>query len=205
MRRSIQLLIARKAADATALTAREAIQTLLGYGDVLVELYRRQLLELELRGDELEPLSAAVEAYLERTVTFWNPNRERCWVRIAGPGRRAWEGGRGMAARPCGEPDLERPDLDHLLVWSRDPAAAPPDLPRSLGGARWTRVAQGDLYSFAWGGESDESKRVRLLEGVAVAQSRGRGLLVQPHYQDHRLILGPVPIPVWEPANHELH
>ena len=167
--------------------------------------FRRQLLELELPEGELESSSAAIEEYLERTVTFWNPNRERCWVRIAGPGHRSWEGGRGLAARPCGEPALERSDLDHLLVWSRNPAGAPPDLPHSLGGARWTRVGQGDLYSFAWGGEPDESERVGLLEGVAVAQSRGRGLLVQPHYQQHRLILGPVPIPVWGQANHELH
>jgi hypothetical protein len=148
-----------------------------------------------------------MESYLEQTVSFWNPNRERCWARIARrselpSGRHAvsigWEGARGLSPRPFGEPPLGIPGLDHLLVWPRGGASRISDLPATLGGARAARIHQAELYTFAWGGDPDPSARASLLEGVAVAQSRGCGLLVQPHYQEHRFFLGPVPIPVWE-------
>jgi hypothetical protein len=198
-----QILIARKAVDPTALTACDAIRTLLGYGDRLAELHRRDLLELHLGGIDSglpasngawDSVATALESYLESTVSFWNPNRERAWVRI---GPKSWEGG-GTMSRPFGEPALDQPELDHLLVWSRDPGAPPPDLPAELGTARVLGAERGELYTFAWSGEPDERARMGLLEGVAVAQSRGRGLLVQPHYQNPRFILGSVPIPIWE-------
>ena len=129
-----QILIARKAADPTALTARDAIRTLLGYGDRLADLFRRDLLELHLGGiashlpasnGAWESVAIAIESYLESTVSFWNPNRERAWVRIGADDARSWEGGRGTMPRPFGEPALEQPGFDHLLVWSRDPGAPP--------------------------------------------------------------------------------
>jgi len=199
-----QILIARKAADPTALTARDAIRTLLGYGDRLADLHRRDLLELHLDGidsglpasnEAWDSVANAIESYLESTVSFWNPNRERAWVRI---GVKSWEGGRGTTMRPFGEPPLDEAGFDHLLVWSRDSGSPPPDLPAELGAARVIGAERGELYTFAWSGEPDERARMGLLEGVAVAQSRGRGLLVQPHYQNHRFILGAVPNPIWE-------
>ncbi|MEZ4653955.1 MAG: hypothetical protein R3E12_10310 [Candidatus Eisenbacteria bacterium] len=205
MRRSVQILIARKAADATALTAREAIQTLLGYGADLAELHRRQLVELEVEATAAAPLVATLESYLERTVTFWNPNRERAWVRLGGADGFSWEGGHGTTACACGAPALDDPGFDHLLIWSREDDGIAPDLGQALGEASRLRSRQAEVYSFRWRGEPDEAARTRLLKGVAVAESRGRGLLVQPHYQDHRFVLGPVPIPVWGARVDALH
>lgn len=202
---SVQILIARKAADPTALTALDAIRTLLGYGDDLVDLFRRELFEFGLRGGEPGLVASEIEGYLEQTVSFWNPNRERAWGRISGAHPRAWEGGRGIAPRPFGEPSLDQGRFDHLLIWSRDPASPPSDLPKSIGGGQVSDMHRAELYTFAWKGEPDEHTRVRLLEGVAVAQSRGRGLLVQPHYQDHQFILGAVPITIWEQRTDGLH
>lgn len=212
MKFSAQILIARKAADPTALTARDAIRTLLGYGDQLAELLRREMLELRLQArdakaapaEALDAVATAIEEYLESTVSFWNSNRERAWVRAGASQVRTWEAGH-FAPRPFGDPALDRADLDHLLVWSRDPVMPPPDLPEELGGAMVVRAHRGELYTFAWNGEPDEPTRVRLLEGVAVARSRGRGLLVQPHYQDHRFLLGAVPLPIWGESTDELH
>jgi hypothetical protein len=203
-----QILVDLKSADPTALTAEEAIRNLLGFGPRLGALTRRHLYEIELCLSP-QPEEAAradlpdlLSVYLERTVVFWNPNKHRAWVRIQGgeapwealPGRRRWSGA-------FGRPDLADPDWDHVLLWSAEGAGAPADMASALGDWEIRRFLGTEIYSLRWTGEgraASTEERREWTRRVAVARSRREGLLVNPHYQKHRILAGAVPLPLAE-------
>lgn len=204
-----QVLIDLKSADPTALTAAEAIRHLLGFGDRLVSIRRRFLHEIVLLPPDPGPgapgrsdadsLCAALSEYLDRTVVFWNPNKHRAWIRLFGPGAAegAWEANaRARHPSAFGLPALDEPAWDHVLLWNRGQGNAPADLRASLKPWSVAAYGNGELYSLQWGTESLD-ERADWTEQVAVARSRGQGLLVNPHYQDHRILQGTVPLPLW--------
>ena len=150
---------------------------------------------------EPDSLPNLLRRYLETTAVLWNSNKQRAWLRVpwdsgeAGsleviPGRTPREGG-------FGSPGLEDGAYDHILVWSRARRPAPADLAAALG--PWSIMAEGscELYSLAWRKGATGEERRTWTEAVATARSRGSGLLVNPHSQDHRLLFGMVPIPFW--------
>ncbi len=201
-----QILIELKNPDPTGRTAQEAIRTLLGFGDRLLELRRREFYELVCRpgpGTDAaaDPLAPHLLRYLRRTVVLWNSNKQRAWLRLEGvcdrPG--PWEILPGGPERPgpFGDPGLEDPDLDHVMVWGRGQEAIPGEMEHALPG--WSVPAAGscELYSLRWKAGSDPEERKAWTDAVATARSRGSGLLVNPHCQDHRLLFGNVRIPFW--------
>jgi len=148
-------------------------------------------------------------AYLDRTATLWNPNKQRGWIRLDGGGgdpaalRHGCEVlplGRRKPS-PFGQPPLEEAAADHLLVWSRGQDSIPPDLPGALAGWKLLACGRGDLYTLRWAdpprGEAGPEQRDEWTDSVAAVRSRTRGLLVNPHYQDHRRLRGAVPLPLW--------
>ncbi len=191
----VQLLIDLKNADPTALTAKEAIQTLLGFGDRLGEIRRRQFYEVLLESPEETDLDGMFSRYLEGTVVFWNPNKHRAWARLETGTWEALPGARRRASA-FGAPGLEDPGYDHILVWTRGEEATPADLVPHLAPARLVACGRADLFSLRWVDAGPED-RVRFTEAVAVARSRGQGLLVNPHFQDHWILQGAVPAPFW--------
>jgi hypothetical protein len=202
---SVQVLLDLKNSDPTALTAAEAIRSLLGFGDRLVEIRRRSLHELVLGGPEQAEKRAALpdllSAYLEGTVVFWNPNKQRAWVRLAPAGSPeiAWEVMPGAKRKPAdfGRPDLSRPDYDHLLVWPRGSHAVPADLLPAL--AEWEVAAagQGELWSLRWREGATAEERGAWTRAVGATHTRREGLLCNPHAQSHRVLSGAVPMPLW--------
>lgn len=218
---TVQLLFGLKSADPTALTATEAIRHLLGLGDALAGLERRQLHELVWSrreggpGAGPRPLMAALAPALDASMSLWNPNKQRGWVRLpadeapageaapssgaSGGGVAAVEllaGGRFRAAA-FGRPALDDPDRDHLLVWRRGQRAGAPGALGVLDG--WSLLAwgQGELYTFQWRAGASRAERDAWTASVGVARTRTDGLLVNPHYQDHRVFAGAVPWPLW--------
>jgi hypothetical protein len=221
--RYVQILVDLKSADPTALTALEAIRHLLGFEDRLASIRRRHLHELtvtvslgrtEISGHteqgalagtaarKAPDLPGLLSVYLERTVAFWNPNKHRAWVRIASAdGSDSWEalsGGRRRAGS-FGVPGLESPEFDHVVLWSGEPALPASDLASGL--SPWTicRYARSELYSLLWlepdGTTASTAHRREWTGAVAAAKSRHEGLLVNPHYQQYRILEGAVPIP----------
>lgn len=201
-----QILVDLKNPDPTGRTAGEAIRTLLGYGDRLVELRRREFYEMLCRPDgatdpAATPLGPVLLRYLETTTVMWNSNKQRAWLRVSGSGEAggAWEAFHGRPAREgsFGAPGLDDAEFDHIMVWRRDHRSAPEDLARALAG--WSLVAEGscELYSLRWASTASPEERRAWTDAVSTVRSRGSGLLVNPHYQDHRLLFGAVPVPFW--------
>lgn len=201
-----QILIELKNPDPTGRTAEEAIRTLLGFGDRLVALRRREFHELVCRpkpgtDPATELLAPVLLRYLRTTAVLWNANKQRAWLRIEGacddPG--PWEviSGGSEQPGPFGDPNLEDPDLDHVMVWGRGRETYPEEMEQALSG--WSLPAAGscELYTLRWKSESTQEERQAWTGAVSTARSRGSGLLVNPHCQDHRLLFGPVHIPFW--------
>lgn len=198
----LQILITLKAADATALTAREAIQSLLGFGDDLVTLHRFRVIESTWSGEAGATFSADLEQYLDRSVEFWNPNRERCWARLCSGNEPVsrWEftAGKGKRAGKFGEPDLEEAGQDQVLVASLGPAIPVADFPTRLGSANRVMYHGGELFTTRWRTSGTKEERMDRLHRIAEVRSRHQGLLVHPEFQDRWLIAGPLPVPLWE-------
>jgi hypothetical protein len=211
----VQVLVDLKSADPTAHTADEAIRHLLGFGEKLATVRRSVLHELVLTepeeraedapsstvpGAQEVGLVGLLSAYLEQTVVFWNSNKHRAWVRSTGPNRsvESWEATRRGRRRigPFGAPDLADGSRDHVLLWNRGQGSEPPDLAPALRPWRLRAYGCGELYSLEW--RTDQiATRLAWTEQVAVVRSRSAGLLVNPHYQDHRILQGAVPLPLW--------
>lgn len=193
-----QILIERKGTDPSAVTAREAIRDLLRLGPRLAELRRRRLLELVLPADAPSP-AEALGRYLHHTVLLWNSNKERAWFRLDGSkGQSSFLiAGAEQRAAPFGHPSLDEAEFDHLLVWARDGDAAPLDLETGLAPLRVLAVGGAELWSARWSAETSAEERGEFLATIGEARTRLQGFLVNPHYQDHRVIRGAVPCPLW--------
>jgi hypothetical protein len=208
---TVQVLLDLKNSDPTALTAAEAIQNLLGFGDRLAEIRRRFLHELVLQppdgGEGRAALPGLLSTYFERTVVFWNPNKQRAWVRLEPIGSPdvTWEVLSGARRKPgdFGRPDLSRPEWDHLLVWPRGSREIPADLLPALSGWELAAVGHGELWSLCWREGATAEERSAWTRAVGAARSRREGLLCNPHAQDHRVLSGAVPMPLWSGGNPE--
>ena len=220
----VHIILAAKGVDAVAVTALGALRSLLGFGDSLWTLERFRLFEVT-SGTEESTVVRSLEGYLQRTFEFWNPNKERCWIRT---GKGALEVIPGQAPRTSPVPGV---GADSLLLWQLpdsgaalrfdrpgpegaqiDPSTPDPDtelrptasqglprdFPRELGGDAVV-ARRGEVYSFSWSDEPDENERRARIERAGAVRNRGEGLLVQPQYQLSRISIGSLPWPVWEP------
>jgi hypothetical protein len=199
-----QILVGLKSADPTALTAEEAVRHLLGFDDRLLELQRRVLHEVTCVPAAPDPAVALIDrltAYLMGTLTLWNSNKHRCWVRLRPPEgpEEAWEVrmGGGRTADAFGRPSLEDGGHDHLLVWGRGGEPPPEDLAGAWKDWLLQSYSRGDLYTLRWRETEDSADRARWTEAVGPVAARGRGLLVNPHAQDSLRFSAGVPIPAW--------
>lgn len=201
-----QVLIERKSLDPVAVTAEETLRRRFDLDPVLHRVERRRVAELHIDADSVERVSGALEGFLEETFSFWNPNRERAWLRVidrAGPGpQRVREIGRGDVPS-YGTADLAHTEdaLDHLVVWIRQDAPEPPvpgDLRRALRRleAPW-RFHEAECFTFRWNEAADMETRRDRLHRIGVVRSRHEGFFVHPHFQEHREFFGALPLPVW--------
>ncbi len=201
---AVQILVDLKAPDPAAMTARETVRGLLGFGDRLVDLRRRKFYELSVEGDRTDVVDAS-HAYLVATFELWNPSRERAWARVEtgdvdGPdpdSPSSWEVAAG-ARRPglFGVPSLDDPRYDHLLAWRAEGSDLPDDLARGLRGRRILAAGSATLYSLRWADVTSETDRLEWTSAVGPVRSRKRGLLVHPAAEHARQFSGAIPCPL---------
>ena len=156
-----------KVADLTALSAEDAVRRVLGFGDTVRGLYRSEVWAFEFLEGADGPQT--LERLARETNLLVNPNKHA--HEIAGgeslhPRGNAWV----LAARPGDGSDLAETLERHRLV---SPAPA---------------VHRGVLWELDLAPDTD---RRQVLEELAVARERRRGLLTNPHMEDATLFLDP--------------
>jgi len=182
----LELRVDLKTVDLVRETAWSALTEKLGWGAVLDDLRRSVLWRFDIADGDEAAVCAALEAELERTSAFYNPNKER---------RRLLAGG----ALPEGEPLAAADALDpppapgarlwRALVWITDEggeqtalrrrtARRLPGLSGLRAGTLWELALRADTAAMARG----------LATGLALTRRRRQGLLLNPHYQEGWLL-----------------
>jgi len=194
----IQIAISPKGLDATAITAADTVRRLLGFGDRLAALRRQRWTELTLAGQTaagVDSVLADLDQFVGSSFDLWNSNKERCWLRYGFgakvDGAAEYIPNQGREPAPWGAPPLDGTRWDHLVIW--DSAGESVPTPSHFGGRQVVGNAAGEVYSFQWGEEVDEATRRSWIDELAVVRTRERGLLVQPHYQEHAVFCGSLP------------
>jgi len=187
----LDLRVDLKTVDLVRETAWTALTERLGWGGVLTGLERSVLWRFEGNAG----LAGALERELERTSSYYNPNKER---------RAFLETGLLGDGEPLGSGDTlpagtAKPGSPwRALLWVTDEGGERPDLVRSSGarlardGARLDSLHSGTLWEIELRAGSRNEAR-GLVAGLAIARSRREGLLLNPHYQEgHLLAMNPV-------------
>lgn len=169
--------VALRAEDPEAASAYAVAREHLGAAEALVGLRRYRV--FELRG--ALPERAALEDLLHRSTQFYNPSKERCFVRLDSRAAAPVEAAEGVALV------VERGG-------DRRPAAE-----------RWWRhetggrieVREGVAWVMRFGPGTDTAARAAEL---AVARDRSTGLFCNPHAQDVEVVVGPPELEHWPGA-----
>jgi hypothetical protein len=124
------------------------------------------------------PAKRSVETLLHRSIQFYNPHKERCWVRTG--------------AR---DPIPVRPGEVAVLIGDQGDERRP-------AAERWWQHQTGERIEVregvAWLASFADGDPAANAEDLAVARDRHHGLLCNPHAQWHKLAAGKVPLPWFE-------
>jgi hypothetical protein len=171
----LALTVELRSADPTALTAAHALTHRLGYGKVLAELRRMDFWRLRVEATGIADALALAGSWITRSNRFVNPNKHVYELAARGgegtsgaavsrgSGRVAW-----VVARS--EPDLDG-ESAMRLVHAR------------FGGRELVEARRAVAWRLRFAPHVDPSEVPRLAEHMAVARSRTRGLLANPHFQ----------------------
>ncbi|MBN2169957.1 MAG: hypothetical protein JW819_01395 [Candidatus Krumholzibacteriota bacterium] len=182
----LELRVELKTVDLVRETAWLALTEKLGWAAVLADLRRAVLWRFELSDGDEATLRAALAAELERTSAFYNPNKERHHLLAGG----ALPEGEPLAAADALEPPpAPGARLWRALVWVTDEggeqaalrrrtARRLPGLSGLRAGTLWELALRADTATMARG----------LAAGLALTRRRRQGLLLNPHYQEGRLL-----------------
>jgi len=192
----LDLLVSLKTVDLVRETAWLALTGQLGWGERLLDLKRYRLWRFAAPGAALEAevLRAALAAAIERSPDFYNPNKER--LRWAAPGELVE--GEALAA-PAGSPPPALPPAGaqpwRLGLWVTDEGGAASGLARrtaaQLAAAGLVlpalELATGSYWELTLAA-ADRAEALALAGELAVSRGRHAGLLLNPHYQEGRLL-----------------
>jgi hypothetical protein len=182
MNADLALTIALRGADPTALTAEHALCNRLGYASVLAALERRDFWRLAVESSGMAEALTLAGSWVTRSNLFVNPNKHiyelaatRGTARAASRG----PGGRG-STRTAWVVAWSEPDIDGeaavRLIHTRFGG-------RELIGARRATVW---MLRFAPGVEP--ARTLKLADEIALARTRTRGLLTNPHLQSMAVV-----------------
>lgn len=174
-----ELTVGLKIPDVTALTAANAIRRRLGYADTLDALDRSDYYRLELDVANRDEAERLVRELAEETNLFVNPNKHVYEVRF--PEDRDGSG------------DEDGTYAVSVLVTSPDDSTGEGILSALQGrlgyGDRVRSVETGVLWVMHLRADgADEA--LAMAEDITVTRSQSKGLLMNPHFQEHEVWLG---------------
>ncbi len=167
----LTLSVALRGPDPVALTAEHALTHRLGYGGALVELARRDLWRLRLDTSGVAEALVLAGSWVTRSNAFVNPNKHVYELAASNPNERAPRtSGRTAWVVAWSQPDLEG-EAAVRLIHAR------------FGGRELVEVRKALVWMLRFGAGVAPDDVRRYAEEAAVARSRLRGLLTNPHIQ----------------------
>ena len=189
----LDLLVTLKTADLVRETAWLALTGQLGWEGRLLALARHRLWRFELGGalPVREAAGRLLAAEVERSADFYNPNKERLtWLDAEALGE-----GEPLAAPVSTPQALAAPGGPVWLLglWVTDEGGEAPTLARrtaaGLAGAglALTGLRTGCYWELSLAAADADVARA-LAADLAISRGRHEGLLLNPHYQEGRLL-----------------
>lgn len=202
----LSFLVRGRSVDLVAMTARHAIQTTLGLGDEVLDLYRDQLVCVS---DVDESHAAAWTEAISAQQNWFNPNKHRYASYLSNDGALVAAAGRGDWPSPwlASLVDTDRPDLvaardadrlgDLLAGWMAPPVEAGAfavsfiaydleDGVSRLPHGHWPAPEHEMLKGILWTivlRAGDATAAQERAEEILVTRTRTQGLLVHPHME----------------------
>jgi hypothetical protein len=174
----IQVYVNLKIPDNIERTALYACRSSLGF-DSLESLSRTEFWELDFPGLTEDEALPTAERLVEKTSLFANPNKHRWYLDAVD---RLLENN-GVLTVPSSASAL-------ILVCDREDGKAESTLEAihrfDDNNAQLASLLRGVLWQVTFSG-TDQQKIREQVEKLAVTESRSQGLLVNPHYQSHRI------------------
>ena len=194
----LDLLVTLKTVDLVRETAWLTLVERLGWGDRLLGLARHRLWRFTVEGADAAVCQSALAAELERSSAYYNPNKERLtWLAADALG--AGDALPAPLPRPLGPADAL--SSWQLGLWVTDEGGAA-DALRAASAARLspavalTALHTGSFWELRLAA-ANAAEAGALAAALAVSRGRGEGLLLNPHYQEGRLLaLAPAPAEV---------
>jgi len=171
----LTLTVALRGPDPTALTAYYALTHRLNYAEKLAALERRDVWRLQVEASGIAEALALAGSWITRSNRFVNPNKhvyELAAGRGAGTGVGAGGRGSGRVAWVVAwsEPDIEGESAVRLIH-------------ARFGGKELASVRRAEVWMLRFGAGVNPVEVLQLGGEIAVARSRMRGLLTNPHFQ----------------------
>ncbi len=173
---TVELTVELKIPDVTALTAASALRRRLGYEAVLVELRRSDYYRLSLATDSEQEALQIAEDLAENTNLFVNPNKHRYEV-AAGVHNAAAATADGACAVNVLVTDPQSGSGDAILGALQGRLGYRDQVSEVVAGNLWTVVLKAD----------SREQAEAIAKEIAVTESRGEGLLLNPHYQEYEM------------------
>ena len=168
----VELLVRLKIPDVTALTAAGALRRRMGYEEVLKGLKRADYYRLELRAPDADGALELAGELADKTNLFVNPNKDVYELR---PGTR----------EPM--PRTDGHQVVQVLVTDPLDGSAEGALSALRGRLGYGDRVEGILKGVLWTLElacDSHGEAKQIAEEIAVTRTRGRGLLMNPHFQE---------------------
>jgi len=176
-----QIIVTLKARDPVAVTAAHAIHQKM-HVDSLETITLSELWELSFDADSAERVMELTRMLVDRSIVFVNPNKHNFLIRLEGD------------EPPYGEEEKNTPVfvVSYLRGRAENPVLAD-RVRRRFNLKELRQVKRGRLWALRFG-FSDADRRLELAREIARTESRQRGLLVNPHAEEYRVLEGELPV-----------
>ena len=186
----LDLQVTLKTIDLVRATAWLSLSETLGWAGVLEKLERRDLWRFEGEGNSPDAFRASLDRELERTSSYYNPNKQSLEF-LPAQGRD--EGAILNAGDAKPRPATPASGRWLARVWVTDDGGERPDLMRGSNaslradGVRLRSLRSGTLWLLTLRA-ADEAEAKGLTAAIAITRSRREGLLLNPQYQEGHLL-----------------
>jgi len=177
----VEIFVAHKSWDLTALTAKHTLTHDMGYGEILHELLREDYWSIKISDRASKNIEKIAKEFISRVKLFVNPNKHNYWLRVNGT---------FLIPPPSLDvpPDVYRVDIltelyddevAHLALQSLRTTWGYGDIIRS--------VRRGVIWHLFLRASSPEDAK-RIADEISLTHSINKGLLINPHAQSYKIL-----------------